>query len=269
MALGMSLRYPRILSAMPDRAGVYVLGMLRSGTSAIARVVDLLGVPLATEGLLAPGATGNPAGYWEPRDLMTFNDALLRRLGGAWHRPPPLQLTAYAGHVLSDRIPEARERFRALHPTPQWAWKDPRNCLLLPFWRAALDERAVAVVTYRHPAEVVASLGRRGMPAERARELWEHYLRSALFASRDLPRIVVDYGDLAARPGPAVRRLAGFLSSADMALDGEEGEERAVASVDRELRRERPGEDAVELSDAQRGLVASLLSAAAEPAPAG
>jgi hypothetical protein len=262
MALGMAMRYPRILSAMPDRAGVFVLGMHRSGTSATVRAVDLLGVPLASEGLLDPAKLDNPAGYWEPVDLLAFNDRLLGGLGGAWHRPPPLQLSAHAAHVLRDRIPEARERFRAVHPTAQWVWKDPRNCILLPFWRAVLDERAVAVVTYRHPAEVVASLGRRGVPAERTLELWEHYLRSALLASRDLPRIVVDYGDLVARPERAVRRLAAFLSSAGLALDGEEGVEKAVASVDQDLRRERPGEDAVELSEAQRALVATLVEAA-------
>ena len=246
---------------MPDRAGVYVLGMHRSGTSALARVVDLLGVPLAADGLLDPAAD-NPAGYWEPVDLTVLNETLLLRLGGSWQAPPPLELTAHAGHVLRDRIPEARERFRALHPTAQWAWKDPRNCILLPFWSAALDERAVAVLAHRHPAEVVASLGRRGVPPERALPLWEHYLRSALFASRDLPRIVVDYGDLVARPDQGIRRLAAFLSSEGMALDGEEGVARAVASIDAGLHRRRAEESSLALSAATRDLVATLVEAA-------
>lgn len=246
---------------MPDRAGVYVLGMHRSGTSATARVIDLLGVPLAAGGLLHPAAD-NPAGYWEPTELVLLNETLLRRLGGTSQAPPPLELTAHAAHLLRDSLPGARERFRALHPTAQWVWKDPRNCILLPFWRAALRERAVAVVAYRHPAEVVASLGRRGMPRERALPLWEHYLRSALFASRDLPRIVVDYGDLVARPEQAIARLAGFLSAEDMAIDGEEGVDRAVASIEGALRRQRADEDAVELSDAQRDLLAKLGQAA-------
>jgi hypothetical protein len=269
MALGMPMRYPRILSAMPDRAGVYVLGMHRSGTSAAARVIDLLGVPLAAEGMLDPRPLDNPAGYWEPRDLVGLNDELLGRLGGNWYQPPPLELTAYAGHVLRDTIAEARERFRALHPTVQWAWKDPRNCMLLPFWRTALDDRAVVVVAYRHPAEVVASLGGRGIPPERTLRLWEHYLRSALFVSRDLPRIVVDYVDLVERPEPAVRRLAGFLSAEGMDLDGEAGVAKAVASIDPDLRRRRPAEDTVELTEEQGALAARLIEAAAEPVAAG
>jgi hypothetical protein len=260
MALGMSGRYPRILSAMPEPAGVYVLGMHRSGTSATARVVDLLGVPLAREGLLDP-SEANPAGYWESSGLMAFNDALLGELGGTWKAPPPIELTAHAGHILRARIPAARALFRALHPTAQWVWKDPRNCILLPFWRAALDERAVAILTLRRPAEIVASVGRRGYwPPERVLRMWEQYTRSALFASRDLPRIVVDYGSLAEHPEREVRRIAAFLEAEGLSLAGEKGVSAAVASVDHELHRERPDDDAVALSAAQQELLASLVA---------
>jgi hypothetical protein len=212
--------------------------MHRSGTSALARVIDLLGVPLADHGMLDP-SKDNPAGYWEPRDLILFNESLLRRLGGRAMVPPPLEISAHAAHLLRDQIPEAREVLRSLHPEEQWVWKDPRNCVLLPFWRAALDNRAVVVLAHRDPAEVVASLQRRGVAEPRAIAVWERSVRAALFASNDLSRLVVDYGDLISQPERAVGRIASFLATEGLSLSGEEGRRQAAASIDPSLHRER------------------------------
>ena len=90
---------------MVERIGVYVLGMHRSGTSALARVIDLLGVPVADDGLLAP-SEDNPAGYWEPLDLVLFNQVLLRELGGRTMAPPPLAVSAHAAHFSASRYPQ-------------------------------------------------------------------------------------------------------------------------------------------------------------------
>jgi hypothetical protein len=222
-----------------ERIGVYVLGMHRSGTSALARVIDLLGVPLAEGRMLAP-SDANPAGYWEPELLVNFNEFLLKRLGGSWNSPPPLEITAHGGHVLREHASLARDLFQALHPGDQWAWKDPRNCLLLPFWRTVVDDRAVVVIAHRDPAEVAASLGRRASFAETtAIALWERYARSAMFASRDLPRLVVDYADLVGEPVRAVSRVGAFLAAHGLRLSGEEGRRRAAGSVDDSLYGER------------------------------
>jgi hypothetical protein len=246
-----------------ERIGVYVLGMHRSGTSALARVIDLLGVPLARHGMVVP-AEDNPAGYWEPEDLVEFNKSLLSRLGCTTISPPPLEISAHAAHLLREEIPAAQALFRSLHPGEQWAWKDPRNCLLLPFWRAALDDRPVVVLAYRDPSEVAASLHRRGPKVgATAISLWEEYLRTALFASRELPRLVVDYADLVAQPDRAVGRVASFLEAQGLRLSGEGGRRRAAASIDRSLHRqrraERPGE---RLTHEQRALARQLVDAA-------
>jgi hypothetical protein len=242
-----------------ERTGVYVLGMHRSGTSALARVVDLLGVPLADGKMLRP-SEANPAGYWEPEYLVGFNEWLLRKLGGGWSAPPPLEISAHAAHLLRDQMPAARELFRSLHPGDQWAWKDPRNCVLLPFWRAALDDRAVALLAYRNPAEVVASLDRQGqISEENAFWLWERYVRSAMFASRDIPRLVVDYADLVAQPEQAVERIETFLAAEGLRLSGEDGRRQAAASIDGSLygaRRAEHREDM--LTGEQRDLVRQL-----------
>ena len=51
---------------------ILVVGMHRSGTSALTRVLNLLGAELG-EGLMAP-APGNPGGFWEKREVADLND---------------------------------------------------------------------------------------------------------------------------------------------------------------------------------------------------
>jgi hypothetical protein len=53
-------------------AAILILGMHRSGTSARARVLNLLGAEFP-EGLLGPGY-GNTLGHWEPEQLMKIDE---------------------------------------------------------------------------------------------------------------------------------------------------------------------------------------------------
>jgi hypothetical protein len=138
---------------------------------------------------------------------------------------------------------------------------------LLPFWRAALDDRPVAVLAHRNPAEVSASLHRRGPKVGAAAiSLWEDYLRSAMFASRDLPRLVVDYADLVAQPEHAVGRIGTFLEAEGLRLSGAEGRRQAVASIDGSLHRQRCADRREDLlTGEQRALAHQLAEAASEP----
>src|SRR3954451_19723384 len=110
--------------------GVYVLGMHRSGTSAVTRVVNLLGVPIGRADRLMPVQADNPAGFWEHLALMEVNDAVLARLGGTWDAPPPADATA----ELDDLRKTARQEFDATYDGDRWVFKDPRVSLLVAFW---------------------------------------------------------------------------------------------------------------------------------------
>lgn len=46
-----------------------ILGMHRSGTSALAQVVHLLGADIGKNEDLIPAEPANAAGYWERRDV--------------------------------------------------------------------------------------------------------------------------------------------------------------------------------------------------------
>ena len=64
------------------RRVVLILGMHRSGTSAVARVVNLLGAALPKK--LLEAAPGNEAGHWEPIELVSLHDRMLAEAGSRW-----------------------------------------------------------------------------------------------------------------------------------------------------------------------------------------
>src|SRR5438270_6382452 len=113
--------------------------MHRSGTSAATRVINLLGAATCAPEDMARGPW-NPTGLWESRTLNGFDDELLEQMGHSWFGPPP----AGAGYEeaaarIATTGEEARRVFETIHPQRPWVWKDPRACLLLPFWRGVLD----------------------------------------------------------------------------------------------------------------------------------
>jgi hypothetical protein len=183
--------------------GVYVLGMHRSGTSAVTRVVNLLGVPIGREEKLMPVQADNPAGFWEHLGLMEVNDAVLARLGGSWDAPPLAPDGFASSATFADLRARACEEFDATYDGDRWVFKDPRVSVLMPFWREVLTTRGdatvpdVAVIVLRNPLDIAASLQKRNhLATAYVFALWERYLRLVLRDAHGLPAIVVDYDDL-------------------------------------------------------------------------
>ena len=58
-----------------------VLGMHRSGTSALARVLGLMGCHVGSDDELAPGDRANPKGYWERKDVWALDERMLQDIG--------------------------------------------------------------------------------------------------------------------------------------------------------------------------------------------
>ncbi|HJX24749.1 MAG TPA: hypothetical protein VJ252_01225, partial [Chthoniobacterales bacterium] len=82
----MSHRAPNKRLAIPSRTGarkaVVILGMHRSGTSALCGALDLLGVDFGER--LMPANHANEKGYWEHEEIVRFHDDLLSSLGSRW-----------------------------------------------------------------------------------------------------------------------------------------------------------------------------------------
>jgi len=199
--------------------GVFVLGMHRSGTSAATRVINLMGLPLgdATD-LIEPDA-GNPAGFWESSRLVAVNDELLELLGGTWSDPPPLSSGWERSRRLDSLRREARRVFAETYRSRDWVWKDPRNCLTLPFWRSVLRGRSCAIIVLRHPLEIASSLeARDDFRFEQGMALWERYLTDALSGSQGMPLLVTRYEQLLEDPAAWCRRTGTFLAERGFAV---------------------------------------------------
>ncbi|MDR3389316.1 MAG: glycosyltransferase [Rudaea sp.] len=227
-------------SASPARP-ILVLGMHRSGTSALASLLGAMGAHVGESDELLPAhAHDNPSGYWERTELVIEHDRFLAATGHAWDR--------VAGFDSHDHDDEASRRLqsslrrlvgRLNARTGPWLVKDPRLCLLLPQWLPLLDDAAL-VIAVRDPREIAASLlaGHRGVYTSHfILALWEKYLLTLLADLRGRRALFVSYEAMLADPrGQSERLLRGLHAlGADglHALDSAELD----ALLDRRLRR--------------------------------
>ena len=192
------------------RVAYLVLGMHRSGTSALSQLLSIAGAELPRN--VMPGDEHNAQGYFEPWRIANFNDELLRAAGSAWD-----DVFAYpAPEAPPQEAADWRRRATTLFEEEYVGRrcllvKDPRVTVLMPLWREVLADLDVAprcIIPVRHPLAVARSLGRRdGFPAEKSVLLWAAYMLAAEAYSRDLPRTFVDYDRMLADWRAEVARI--------------------------------------------------------------
>jgi len=236
---------------MADTCAV-ILGMHRSGTSALAGVLNILGVDFGDD-LIGPSAS-NEKGHFESTRAMEFNDSVLRRFRSRWKRS--FRLPSDWASTLDGEL-VAFGRSLAIPEAAVWGLKDPRICRLVPVWREILRSRGVAsrfILCLRQPEEVCASLACRDeLESERSHALWIEHVCAAEADTRGQPRIILTFDQLLANPGQTARELARFLGLPDP-------DAPALASVNAflepQLRHERA-------TAGRRGLAARLYELAA------
>jgi hypothetical protein len=164
------------VSKLQGKTLVTVLGMHRSGTSAVAGMIEEHGVGL---GQVSKRTRFNARGNREIKELNKLHNGILARSGGSWWDPP---------RGLSMQPDDTRKRDAVLSAIPgdTIGVKDPRIVLLLDLWRD-LDPKHIGVI--RNPVAVRKSLERRarerGEPHPQLspagwEELWVIYNRALL-----------------------------------------------------------------------------------------
>lgn len=188
-----------------ESRAILVLGMHRSGTSALTRVLNLLGADISSN-LMAPDK-GNETGFWESTEIYQIHERLLASLGRTWFDVTPLPAgwseTSAADLAVQELAGLLRRDFAS---SRLWIVKDPRMCRLVPLWLrtlAVLGVSPVPVLVVRHPDEVAQSMYKmvgehHKMPegAAFARMLWMEHLLDAEKETRGLPRALVTYEEL-------------------------------------------------------------------------
>lgn len=153
---------------MTGRPPTVVVGMHRSGTSLLVRLLDDLGLFIGRD----------PAAHSESRHFVTINRWMLEEIGATWDQPEAVEpladhpevVDALATHVRfllsSPRSAGYMGWLRYLltggpgEMDRPWGWKDPRTTLLLPVWSEVFPEARLVHVR-RHGVDVAASLRER------------------------------------------------------------------------------------------------------------
>ncbi len=212
--------------------------MHRSGTSALTGLLAGLGFALPPPGDLIEGRPDNPV-HFESQALIEVNDDLLHAFHGSWQAPPVLDGAWEDTPTARAFDQRSREVLAATYKAPGGkVWKDPRLCLLLPYWSRLLAPPSPAVLIWRHPSEVADSLTRRdGFTASRGLALWDTYTRSCLTNLAGRPTFVLRTDDLLDDPHNVAQSLADWLERQGATPGGgvDLDRERAVGAINADL----------------------------------
>ena len=203
------------LGTPPAGPWLLVVGMHRSGTSAITGAVAALGFHTPHTEDLFQWHESNPE-HWESRTLVRTDDQILRSLGGSWEAPPDFPPGWMdSPEVIEAPDPEPGAVMSAAYPYDgPCVWKDPRVCLLLPYWMRILPQPVAALLVWRDPLPVGRSLAKRDdMHLADGIALWERYNRSALEHLVGVDTYVCHYESLLEHPGASLGQIASWLGS--------------------------------------------------------
>ena len=202
------------LDERTSRPALFVLGMHRSGTSAITGALRHCGVWVGEEAELTDANVENPLGFWERRDMRNLCDQMLQSAGADWWKIANFDPKAIPRATLAEQRRNFEKIVSELDEYQAWVIKEPRLCLLLPVLRHYVNN-LVCIHIYRNPLEVARSLQtRNGFSISAGLALWEVYNLHALKASEGLPRISLSYQSLMLHPletlNALVKELEGF-----------------------------------------------------------
>lgn len=219
---------------------ILVLGMHRSGTSLIAKLISDWGAYMGND--LMPANKYNQNGYWEYNPLVDFHERLLEKTNNKWYAPSEEINTK---DLLSEFGDEARQLVNIMDQSESvWCWKDPRMPLFLDFWKEILTGREIIyIISNRSPNDIAASLlNRDKMPVSIALSLWEFTtMRIFQSLSKETDYKFIDYEKFILQPEIFCKELFNYLNNSCQLVRNQEVYKSMVLSVNKTLNHAKPG----------------------------
>ena len=181
------------------KVGIIVLGMHRSGTSVLTRVLNLLGCDLPKT--LVSGGPGNELGHWESWPIVMFNDRILDRIGSTWDDWQGIAPRWFDSPAFSGELDAAAALLtEEANGSNLFVVKDPRICRLLPFWQEAIARTEIEpkyLIQFRNPLEVADSLAQRdALERDYSLLLWLRHVLEAEWQTRGQVRTFASFHQL-------------------------------------------------------------------------
>jgi hypothetical protein len=212
---------------------VIVTGMHRSGTSAVAGLLHNNGIVMGENKNFKPRPKPqNPKGFYENVRFRNINDAILQTRGynvKSYRLDIPQFKTVDFSLFRSMR--NILEKYDKQYDN--WGFKDPRTCITLKFWIAAMkaaDLKFKVLIVSRPFEEIAASLSKRGnCNKKKGNRLAALYFKRLTETVRDhvLDVYTIDYPKLCENTAAESGKLSNWLgiSIGD------------ISFIDKELRR--------------------------------
>jgi hypothetical protein len=240
-----------------DKHIVVILGMHRSGTSALTRVLNLMGMDLGRD--LVPAERDNPKGFWEDARIVAIHERFLQDTGRSSSDPRVFSeqdWTGRAADAAQSALLQVLSSYR--QEANIWGVKDPRHCRLLPLWAPLYPQIGRSphfLLTVRNPLEVAGSLEKRDhFPFRRGMLLWLIHNLEALVLTQGSERVIISFDQLLSAPEQVIDKIRSGLSLPWPELPGD-FEARMSGFLDPELRHHRtpvpqlPAGEGLELVD--------------------
>ncbi|MBI2312536.1 MAG: hypothetical protein HYU77_08545 [Betaproteobacteria bacterium] len=204
--------------------GVVVLGVFRSGTSLVSRILAELGVDFGPGAALFGPTRFNPDGFFQRRDVLEANTRFIGSAGSSVALPSDPEVLLQNGDVSLLRGPDLGWR----GSRKPWGLKDPRFSATLLSWVEAgilarnglrlvqvsrdASECARSILSFPPFAQLLPEINPDNVQTavRRYSELAEWHIRRL-----GVPAIRVQYEQLTSEPRRVIQELAEFIGTGD------------------------------------------------------
>ena len=209
---------------MVQRKCILVLGMHRSGTSALSGALSKLNIDIGKDIMAA--ARENVKGFFENVKVKQLNDEFLKELNTNWHTPfvnfdqfePISEHSEFIPKIIDVINEEYQDQKNILI-------KDPRISILFPYWKLALEQLNIeieVVFSIRDFNAIAQSLHKRNaFSYGKSILLTMYYLLAAEKNTRGIKRLFVSYEHLLKSPIKVLNGIVDHLNIEEIKMTKE------------------------------------------------